>query len=125
MDYSFLLFECAFLQPDSSGLGYDRDVVVPTQTRLWLLSAAGFAPAIREAFGRARLVATVNALADGFVTVRDDGHMKSILAAERVHLLQWRDAAPINRLWRPALVFLAKNALFFAKHTSPKIREPF
>ena len=88
----------AFLQPDSSGLGYDGDEVVPTQTRLWLLSAAGFAPAIWEAFRRARLVATVNALADGVVTVRDDGHMKSILAAERVHLLQWRDAV-LTGLW--------------------------
>ena len=88
----------AFLQPDSSGLGYDGDDVVPTQTRLWLLSAAGFAPAIWEAFRRARLVATVNALADGVVTVRDDGHMKSILAAERVHLLQWRDAV-LTGLW--------------------------
>ena len=87
-----------FVQPDSSGLGHGDEAIVPTQTRLWLLSAAGFAPALKAAFEQARLVATVNALADGFTTARHDGCMRSILAAERVHLFQWCDAAHAG-LW--------------------------
>lgn len=71
----------------------DDEVVVPSQTRLWLLSAAGFAPALTAAFESARKIATVNALAKGFLAVRSNGHMESVLAAERAHLYQWRDAA--------------------------------
>jgi len=86
-----------YLEGDNplAGLCLDGETPVPTQTRLWLLSAAGFAPAMKAAFEQARLVATVNALADGFLAVRETGHLTAILAADRVHLYQWRDLARV------------------------------
>ena len=86
-----------YLEGDNplAGLCLDGETPVPTQTRLWRLSAAGFAPAMKAAFEQARLVATVNALADGFLAVRETGHLTAILAADRVHLYQWRDLARV------------------------------
>ena len=85
-----------FLESDSLlrtiGRSRDGDKVVLTQTRLWLLSVAGFAPAMKAAFESARLVETVNALAQAFGKACRYGHEGSLLA-DRTHLYRWRETA--------------------------------
>ena len=86
-----------FLESDSlsiRSIGGSRhgDKVVLTQTRLWLLSVAGFAPAMKAAFESARLVETVNALAQAFGKACRYGHEGSLLA-DRTHLYRWRETA--------------------------------
>ena len=85
-----------FLDSDSLlrtiGRSRDGDKVVLTQTRLWLLSVAGFAPAMKAALESARLVETVNALAQAFGKACRYGHEESLLA-DRTHLYRWRETA--------------------------------
>ena len=85
-----------FLESDSLlrtiGRSRDGDKVVLTQTRLWLLSVAGFAPAMKAALESARLVETVNALAQAFRKACRYGHEGSLLA-DRTHLYRWRETA--------------------------------
>ena len=85
-----------FLESDSLlrtiGRSRDGDKVVLTQTRLWLLSVAGFAPAMKTALESARLVETVNALAQAFRKACRYGHEGSLLA-DRTHLYRWRETA--------------------------------
>ena len=85
-----------FLESDSLlrtiGRSRDGDKVVLTQTRLWLLFVAGFAPAMKAAFESARLVETVNALAQAFGKACRYGHDGSLLA-DRTHLYRWRETA--------------------------------